>query len=134
MRTAALPLLLALTAVASCSSSSSSEPKQPAVSAFTAGTCRVAAPDVLQIGRAAYRLPGKGEPSSSLLGDLASAQDRLRQLEPGAEPAYRPALSKLIVTVGLIRLSSSVGSYRPAQATTLRADYAAVVKICTQRQ
>ena len=134
MRTAALPLLIAVTAVAGCSSSSASGLKQPAVSAFTAGTCRVAAPDILQTGRAAYRLPGKGQPSSSVLADLASAQGRLRQLEPGAEPAYRPALSKLIVTVGLIRLSSGVGSYQPAQATTLRADYTAAVKTCTQRQ
>ncbi|GAC1440624.1 MAG: hypothetical protein NVS3B26_10400 [Mycobacteriales bacterium] len=134
MRTAALPLLFAVTAVAACSSSSASGLKQPAVSAFTAGTCRVAAPDVLQIGRAASRLPAKGAPSGSVMDSLATAQGRLRQLEPGAEATYQPALSKLIVTVGLIRLSSGVGSYRPEQGATLRADYAAVVKVCTQRQ
>ena len=116
MRTAALALMLAVAAVSGCSSSSSpgsSAPKQPPVSAFPAGTCRVAAPDILAIGREARALGKGGDVSSGALARLTAAQERLIQLAGGAEPVYQPSLNALTVSVGLVRLAAKVGSYRP---------------------
>lgn len=130
MRTAALSLLLTVIAVSGCSSSSSSGAKQPPVSAFPAGTCRVAAPDVLAIGREAGSLGKGGDVSAAALSRLTTAQERLVQLAGGAEPAYQPSLQALTVSVGLVRLAAKVGSYRPEQGATLEQRYRAVLTAC----
>ena len=103
----------------------------PSETAFTAGTCRAVAPDVLSIGRDAQRLGPGPEVDKALLDSLADAQTRLRALADTAEPTYKPALEKLSVAVGLVRLQARVGSYRPAEGNNLRTSYAAVLKVCT---
>lgn len=131
-RTLAVLVPLALLA-AGCGGSSTSGPTLPAVSAFRAGTCRVVAPDVLQIARDARRLGKGGDVPAQVLTSLASAQDRVKQVAPGAEPAYQPALTRLVVSVGLIRLQSGVGSYRTSQGQILQHDDAAVIAACTAK-
>ncbi len=130
MRTAVLSLLLAVVAVSGCSSSSSPGAKQPPVSAFPAGTCRVAAPDVLAIGRETASLGTGGDVSAAVLAVLTTAQERLVQLASGAEPAYQPSLQALTVSVGLVRLAAKVGSYRPEQGVTVDKRYRAVLQAC----
>ena len=124
--------LLCAAFLSACSGSSGdSGPKQPATSAFAEGTCRTAAPDILEIGRNAYRL-GKGpEIAKPVVESLTSAQDRLSTISDAAEPAYRPALTQLVVAVGLIRLQAHVGSYHQQQGDHLVSSYNAVVTACT---
>ena len=120
-----------LTACSGSSAGASAGPKQPAASTFAAGTCRTAAPDILEIGKDAYRL-GKGpEIAKPVVASLTSAQDRLSAISDAAEPAYKPAFTQLVVAVGLIRLQAHVGSYRQQQGDHLVSSYDAVVTACT---
>lgn len=128
MRERLLPVA-ALTLAAACSTGSGFA--QPAVSAFTAGTCRVVAPDVLQIGRIGHRLGSGPEVGAAAVAKLTSAQDGLRQVAAGAEPALQPALSNLVVAVGLVRLQARLGSYHRAQGDNLMARYRDAVRVCT---
>lgn len=128
MRTAAV--ILALGCGLTACGGSSSTPKQPAVTAFADGTCRVAAPDVLSIDRDARRLGKGGDVDAAVLTRMTAAQSALDTLASGAEPAYRPALQKLVVQVGLVRLQAHVGTYRGEQGDQLRADVAAVERAC----
>ena len=121
--------------VAGCSSQTGSSATTvkpaPPVSAFSEGTCRVVAPDVLTIGRDAHRL-GKGPAvDAGVVASLTAAQTAVRQVAPGAEPRYQPALNSLVTAVGLVRLQARVGSYHPEQGANLVSAYDAVVGMCT---
>ncbi|MCA1710154.1 MAG: hypothetical protein LC789_00350 [Actinobacteria bacterium] len=132
------PLLVlaacALAAGCTSGSSGSSGPKQPPVSAFTDGTCRVIAPDVLSIGRDARAVEvGVGtKVAPATLMRLEEAQSRLRPLVEGAEPAYQPALDKLVVAVGLVRLQARVGGVKAPTRDNLLQSYQALVDVCTR--
>lgn len=128
-----LALLTVLLLVAGCSGSSGrpAEPRQPPVTAFADGTCRTVAPDVLAIGRQLSRLGDGGEVPAPALEALTTAQAALRPLVEASEPAYRDALDRLVVAVGLVRLQARVGSYRTDTGDTLRAAYTEVVRRCT---
>jgi hypothetical protein len=128
MRRTLIPLLGLALAAAACGSSSDA-PKQPAASAFTDGTCRAAAPDVLAIGRMASGLGDKVSPEART--SLREAQSRLSSLAEAAEPSYKPALDALVVSTGFVRLRADGNTYEPALGKQLMADYRAVVKACT---
>jgi hypothetical protein len=117
-----------LVAVSACSSG----PKQPAVSAFSAGTCRAAAPDVLQLGRDVGRL-GKGpDVPRTRVDGLTSAQDRLDGIASAAEPSYAPSLRRLVTAVGIVRLRAHTGSYSPALGRDAMSAYDGVLAVCTR--
>lgn len=122
---------VALLALATACSSGSDGPKQPAVSAFTEGTCRAAAPDVLTIGKQARKLGTAKTPASGPLGMLTSAQDRLDAIASGAEPTYQPALRKLVTAVGLVRFRAHIGSYVPSLGQDVISAYDGVLAVCT---
>ena len=118
--------LVALVAVAACGNGA----KQPAVSAFTDGTCRVAAPDVLALGKAGAHL-GKGKTiDAAAKATLKDAQDGLRTLADGAEPAYKSAFEKLIVSTGFVRIRADGNTYDAALGRQMMTDYDAVLKAC----
>lgn len=124
-------VVLALTAAAGCAAHDDG-PKQPAASTFTDGTCRVAAPDVLAIGRDAGKL-GKGpEISSAMESSMATAQRRLQTLADSAEPTYEPALRKLVVAVGIVRLRAHTGSYATSLGKDVVSAYDGVLAVCTK--
>ena len=123
-------LALAALALATSCSSGSSGPKQPAASAFTDGTCRTAAPDVLTIGKQARKL-GKDAPASAL-APMTSAQDRLDTIASGAEPTYQPALRKLVTAVGLVRLRAHTGTYVPSLGQDVVSAYDGVLAVCVK--
>jgi hypothetical protein len=133
------PLVLAVCALAlaGCSGDSDSSdagpttPKQPAESAFAEGTCRSIAPDVLSIGKDARSLGDGGEVDKDVLTRLEQAQTRLRAVVEGAEPAYKPAIDKLVVAVGLVRFQAKPGRYQPQTGDNLVASYDGVVDVCT---
>jgi hypothetical protein len=126
-----LPALVLLAfALTACGGSSAG--KQPAVSAFADGTCRVAAPAVLAIGKAGQSL-GQGRTiSATAKTDLKDAQDGLRTVADGAEPSYRPALEALVVSTGFVRIRADGNTYDPSLGRTLMSDYAAVLKVCAR--
>ena len=131
-----LPLLALGTCVlvtAGCSGGKDDDegPKQPAASSFAEGTCREIASDVLLIGREARALGDGPEVDRERLKRLDAAQGRVRALAEAAEPAYKPAMDKLVVAVGLVRLQGQVGRYKPEQGANLQQSYDAVVDACT---
>ena len=131
-RPALVCLLVSGLALSACGGSSAgSGPSQPPASAFSEGTCRTIAPDVLQIARDSYRL-GKGpEVAKPVLERLTASQARLRTIADGVEPAYAPALSKLVIAVGLVRLQARVGSYHVETGAHLQQSSAEVIGVCT---
>jgi hypothetical protein len=123
---------LCVAAVLAGCGSGSDGPKQPAAGAFAAGTCRVAAPDVLALGRGASKL-GKGpEIPSAMETSMAAAQRRLQSVTDGAEPAYQPALRKLVVAVGLVRLRAHTGTYVTSLGKDVTSAYDGVLAVCTK--
>ena len=125
-RTQLTAIALLLFAVSACGR----EAAQPKVSSFADGTCRVAAPDVLALGKAGAHL-GKGKTiDAAAKAELKDAQDGLRTLADGAEPAYKNAFEKLIVSTGFVRIRADGNTYEPALGKQLMADYDAVLKAC----
>lgn len=122
-----------LTLATACSGSSAG-PTQPAVSSFADGTCRTAAPDVLAIGAQVRKLGTGKTPPAAPLDAMTSAQNRLDAIATGAEPAYQPALRRLVTAVGLLRLRAHTGSYEPSLGQGVVSAYDDVVKVCTTRQ
>ena len=129
MRRAMLALLALPAFAAACGNQAG--PAQPSLSAFAEGTCRVAAPDLLAIGRAGAQLGEDRTVDASVLQQLKDAQDGLRTVTDGAEPAYRTAFQDLVESTGFVRIRATGNGYEPALGRQLRADYAAVLKLCT---
>ena len=126
-RTPLAVIALLLFALSACGN----EASQPKVASFTEGTCRVAAPDVLALGRAGAHL-GKGRTiDAAAKAELKDAQDGLRTLAAGAEPAYKKSFDQLVVSTGFVRIRADGNTYDPALGTQLMADYDAVLKACT---
>lgn len=132
MRSPIVLTVLCAVAAAGCSAGSEA-PRRPPVSAFTEGTCRTAAPELLQISNDAGRLGSGGEVDKSVIASLTSAQDQLDAMAQAAEPPYKPALTKLVVSVGLVRLQARVGTYRTDQGAQLQRDVDAAIAVCTGR-
>ena len=124
-------VLLGLT-LAACGGGSggSGNLKQPAVSAFADGTCRVAAPDVLTLGKTGAKLGSGNTISADAKTSLKQAQDGLRTVADGAEPAYKPALEALVVSTGFVRIRADGNTYQPSLGKQLMKDYNAVLKAC----
>ena len=136
------PVLLAaaglssLLLLAGCSGSDTpAGPPLPDASAFAAGTCRTAAPDVLAVGKAIPKLSGgaQGKPGAvarEVKNGLRDAQDRIAALADAAEPAYKPALQKLVVQIGLVRIRADGNEYSGDLGQALTRDYDAVLQAC----
>jgi hypothetical protein len=127
-----LPAVIALVAVA-LSACGHDGPKQPPVSAFADGTCRVAAPEVLALGTAGARLGSDKTVDAAVLATLRDAQAGLRTITDGAEPAYKSAFDKLVVSTGFVRIRADGNSYEPSLGRQLMADYESVLSVCTAR-
>jgi len=124
---------LCLAVLAAGCGQSSSAATAPPVSAFTDGTCRVAAPDVLALGKAARGLGSGPAVDAGTKEALKTAQDGLRTLAAGAEPAYKPSLDALVVSTGFVRIRADGNSYEPGLGRQLMGDYDAVLKACVRR-
>ncbi|MCU1589438.1 MAG: hypothetical protein JWP11_694 [Frankiales bacterium] len=104
--------------------------QQPPVSSFADGTCRIAAPDVLAIGKAGESLGSGRTISAGAKTSIRDAQQGLRTVAEGAEPAYKPALEALAVSAGFVRIRADGNTYEPQLGRQLMTDYAAVLKAC----
>ncbi len=128
-----VPLLVLPLLLTACSSSPDApeEPQLPAESAFAEGTCRVAAPDLLELGRAIPRLGDDAKVSQDVQTTLQETQDRLFLVSQTAEPQYAPALSALVESIGLVRIRAVGNTYEPSLGKNLQTTFDEVLSVCT---
>lgn len=126
-RTLLAVLALLPFALAACGDADAQQPK---VSAFAEGTCRVAAPDVLQLGRDGAAIGKTGRVDAAARASLRDAQARLRALAETAEPAYKPSLDALVVSTGFVRIRADGNTYDAAVGKQLMKDYLGVLRVC----
>lgn len=127
--TRALPVVLLAALLAGCTSSG---PDVPDASAFAAGTCRTAAPDVRAVGQALPELTDE-RVDGSVKQALREAQDRLDAMAGGAEPDVAPALQDLVVSIGAVRIRADGNTYAPSLGDALERSYERVLEVCTAR-
>ncbi len=123
-----LPLLLV-----GCSSSSDgpTEPELPAETDFAQGTCREAAPDLLELGRTLPRLGDDSAVPTEVQQSLADVQDRLASFAQATEPALAEVLPTLVERIGGVRIRAVGNSYEPRPGEDLQAAYDDVLAACT---
>ena len=133
-----VPLLVLPLLLAGCSSSSSSsqreEPELPAESAFAEGTCRSAAPDLLDLGRTIPRLGGDGSVDPKLQARLQETQERLDFVAQTAEPELAPVLSTLVERIGAVRIRAVGNTYEAQLGKDLQASFDEALSACTSEQ
>ncbi len=123
-----VPLLLS-----GCSSSPQSppEPDLPAESEFTQGTCREAAPDLLELGRTLPRLGNDSTVPADVQQGLADVQERLALFTEAPDPAVAPMLATLVERIGGVRIRAVGNTYEPSLGEDLQASYDEVLSACT---
>ena len=144
MRTAPTTALLGLLLVLGCTSASDpagpeastssaalAAPQAPPPGDFTAGTCRVLAPDVLALGALLPRLGEGGAVDQAVQDELRDTQGRVQAATGAAEPELKPALAALVESVGLVRIRAVSDSYERAQGENMRSAYDGVLDVCT---
>lgn len=125
-----VPLLLT-----GCSSSDDgpAEPELPAESAFAEGTCREAAPDLLELGRALPRLGEDSTVPADVQQVLTDVQERLALFAEAAEPELAGVLPTLVERIGGVRIRAVGNTYETSLGDDLRASYDEVLGVCTDR-
>ena len=123
-----VPLLLA-----GCTSSPDepAEPELPAEADFAQGTCREAAPDLLELGRALPRLGDDSSVAPEVQQVLADVQDRLAFFAEVPEPALSVVLPTLVERIGGVRIRAVGNTYEPRLGEDLQAAYDEVLEVCT---
>ena len=123
-----VPLLLA-----GCSSAPDAppEPELPAEADFAAGTCREAAPDLLELGRALPRLGDEATVPPDVQQVLADVQDRLALFAEAAEPELAETLPTLVERIGGVRIRAVGNTYEPSLGEDLQTAYDEVLAVCT---
>jgi hypothetical protein len=130
-----VPLLVLPLLLAGCSSSSQpEEPELPAESAFAEGTCRSAAPDLLDLGRTIPRLGDDGSVDQQLQARLQETQDRLDFAAQTAEPELAPVLSTLVERIGAVRIRAVGNTYEAELGKDLQASFDEALSACTSEQ
>lgn len=113
----------------------SDEPSRPALPAeddFAEGTCRQAAPDLLELGRTLPRLGDGPEVPPEAQQVLADVQDRLVLLTETAEPELTEVLPTLVERIGGVRIRAVGNTYEPGLGEDLQVAYDDVLAACTQ--
>jgi hypothetical protein len=131
-----LPLLLAAPLLVSCTSDDPARPaafRPPPESSFRAGDCSTIATDLIDLGRATYDLRGVAAPDEAARDTLRSAQDRVAAIAETADPTVKPALDRVVLTSGLVRIRADTRLLEPEVLDDLRAAYEQAVKVCTGR-
>lgn len=125
-----LCLLLLLTG---CSSGADgpAEPQLPAESAFADGTCRVAAPDLLELGRTLPRLGEDSTVPADVQQTLGQLQDSLAVFAEAPDPTLAELLPTLVERIGGVRIRAVGNTYEPALGEDLREAYDEVLATCT---
>ena len=130
-RAIALVTPLAIPALCSSAPDSPPEPELPAESDFAQGTCREAAPDLLELGRTLPRLGDESSVPSDVQQVLADVQDRLSFFAEAAEPELAGVLPTLVERIGGVRIRAVGNTYEPDLGEDLQEAYDEVLAACT---
>ena len=125
---ASVPLLLV-----GCSSSADgpAEPELPSEGEFAAGTCREAAPDLLELGRTLPRLGDDARVPKEVQQSLADVQERLASFAQATEPELADELPVLVERIGGVRIRAVGNTYESSLGEDLQAAYDDVLAVCT---
>lgn len=97
---------------------------------FSEGTCRAAAADVVALADTVQGLGQGPTVPAPVLAELTATQERLRAFLEGAEPAVRPALDQLIVSLGLARIRAVGNTYDSSLTQAVSTAYGEVLGAC----
>jgi hypothetical protein len=127
--------LLVLPLLAACTSSpdAPAEPALPAQSAFAEGTCRTAAPDLLELAGAIRRLGEDRSVDPEVQTALQETQRRLVGVSRTAGPELEPRLTALVQGIGAVRIRAVGNTYEPALGQDLQATFDDVLSACVER-
>jgi hypothetical protein len=129
-----LPLLLLAPLLGACTSDdppARATFTPPPASAFADGPCALVGDDLVALGRATYSLRGVKAPDQAAKDALRTAQDRVDAVAQTADPSVQPALSKVVVMAGLVRIQSDTQLLVDATLDDLRTAYDDAVRACS---
>ena len=130
-RRASLAVVLSGVLLAAGCSEAREAPAGPAVEDFAAGSCRQAAPDVLELSRLVEAL-GKGpRVPDDVKAALRAAQGRVAATAAQSSGPERADLDAFVQKVGLLRLRADGNTYEPFLADDVRAARDRVIDSCT---
>lgn len=131
-RSGAAAVLAILVLLGGCSGDSSDGgPAGPDVADFSAGTCRQAAPDVLDLARQVGALGKEPRVPDEAKAAMRATQSRLLTASEQAAGPERAELEGLVRSVGLLRLRADGNTYEPFLGDDVRAARARVISTCT---
>ncbi len=116
---------------AGCSDDTREAPAGPAVEDFAAGSCRQAAPDVLELSRLVEGLGKEPRVPDDAKAALRAAQGRLAATAAQSSGPERADLDAFVQKVGLLRLRADGNTYEPFLADDVRAARDRVIASCT---
>ena len=128
------PVLLAAALLATGCTSEPDEPeafRPPPAGALQDGPCAIVADDVVELGRLAFDLRGVDAPSDADAEALGAAQTRVAGFADAAEPSVKPALDRLVLTGGLVRIQTATGMLREEVLENMAVAYRDAVRACS---
>ena len=134
MRLLRLPtvLLVAVLLAAACTSDQEPEAFRPPPAApLEDGPCALVAEDVVVLGRTAFELRGVSAPDAASSAAIESAQVRIAAVAETAEPAVKPALDRLVLTAGLVRIQVATKLLRDEVLENMDVAYDSAVRACS---
>lgn len=129
------PVLLAAALLSGCTSDDAAPAPvtftPPPPGALDDGPCALAAEDVVVLGRLAVDLRGQASPDQPLRDELRDAQARVSGVADGAGPAVEPALDRLVLRTGAVRIAADTGMLKDETLEALSEAYDEAVGACS---
>ena len=134
MRLLRLPATLLAAALLATGCTSDPEPaafRPPPAGSIQDGPCALVADDVVALGRLAFELRGVAAPDEASSTALESSQDRIGAVAESADPAVKPALERLVLTAGLVRIQVATAMLRDEVLENMDVAYDDAVRACS---
>ena len=134
MRLLRLPTVLLAATLLTTGCTSDPEPeafRPPPAGSLEDGPCALVAEDVVALGRLAFELRGVTAPAEASATALESAQVRIGGVAESADPAVRPALERLVLTTGLVRIQVATKMLREEVLGNMDVAYDDAVRACS---
>ena len=134
MRLLHLPTVLLAAGLLATGCTSGPEPaafRPPPAGSLDDGPCALVAEDVVALGRLAFELRGVAAPGPGPATALESAQVRVGAVAESADAAVRPALERLVLTTGLVRIEVATRMLRAPVLQNMDVAYGDAVRACS---